>query len=144
MKELGPLGGVHTGCTPLNPPMPQVTADTNPTKGLDRHGLDRMGLERTHNTNVNQSQLINGVNCQLYQPYLHSLSDMVLKDIGLERSTHVNPRSTTPIMISSYFLHLRPPQNSQHCILQMITAQSQWHQRHHPIICPHLASLDHR
>ena len=29
---------------------PKWTADTNPTKGLDRHGLDRTGLERIHDT----------------------------------------------------------------------------------------------
>ena len=101
------------------------------------------GLERIKWQSIKQSHLVNPVECQPHSSLLrHNLPGKVLKDIGLERSTHVNFRSATPIMVSSYFLCPRPPQNSQHSLLQMITAQLEWHQRHHQIICLHLVSLN--
>ena len=69
---------------------PKVTTDTNLTKGLERHGLDRTGLERIHDTKheaESTSQPCQTPTSLALQRGM-VLSDMVLKDIGLERSTH--------------------------------------------------------
>ena len=40
-----------------------------------------------------------------------------------------------------WVVHIPSPEATKRA-LQMITAKSEWHQRHHPIICLKLASLD--